>query len=251
MSDGANIVPLPRPAVEFSFAVLAALGSIVALSVAMFVALTRRWTTDRRRGDVADWARSRGFALSDRETSAPPPFDAPAAAGRAELRAATCLRDEHTALILLEAAEPLGGRAAPAPSPPPSPAIVAPAALSSPPPPTPVRHWHVLVRTVESEWPPTGLRPASAAASLLDVFPLASFPLMGPTDRFVVYGTDSAPARRLHKSHVRALLPPDVGVLLYGRHLVLDFTNRPFDTIEFGRMIALADQIVAHLPIRE
>jgi hypothetical protein len=72
---------------------------------------------------------------------------------------------------------------------------------------------------------------------------------MGETDRFIVFGTDSAAARALSKSHARALLPPDVGLLLHGRHVVLDFSTRPFDGIELGRMVALAEQLVQHLPV--
>ncbi|MEA2707785.1 MAG: hypothetical protein QOF78_386, partial [Phycisphaerales bacterium] len=95
----------------------------------------------------------------------------------------------------------------------------------------------------------TGLRPANQPASLLDQFSLSSYPRMGETDRFIVFGTDSAAARALSKSHARALLPPDVGLLLHGRHVVLDFSTRPFDGIELGRMVALAEQLVQHLPV--
>ena len=38
------------------------------------------------------------------------------------------------------------------------------------------------------------------------------------------------------------------GLLLHGQHLVLDFSSRPFDRLEFTRMIALAEQLLAHLP---
>ncbi|MEA2734569.1 MAG: hypothetical protein QOE14_1020, partial [Humisphaera sp.] len=109
--------------------------------------------------------------------------------------------------------------------------------------------WHVLVRQLGSAWPATGLRPANQPASLLDQFSLSSYPRMGETDRFIVFGTDSAAARALSKSHARALLPPDVGLLLHGRHVVLDFSTRPFDGIELGRMVALAEQLVQHLPV--
>ena len=61
-------------------------------------------------------------------------------------------------------------------------------------------------------------------------------------------GLDPAAARRLYRSHLRALLPPDVGLLLHGEHLVLDFSARHFDALELSRMLALADQIVAHVP---
>jgi hypothetical protein len=47
---------------------------------------------------------------------------------------------------------------------------------------------------------------------------------------------------------VAALLPPDVGLLLAGENLVLDFSTRPFDPLELQRVDALAEQIVMHLP---
>ena len=94
------------------------------------------------------------------------------------------------------------------------------------------------------------LRPVSAASqqSVLDSFSLSSFPLMGATERFVVFGTDSAAARLISQSMMRSLLPPDIGLLLHRRELVLDFSPRPFDAIEFDRMLALADQLAQRLP---
>jgi hypothetical protein len=71
---------------------------------------------------------------------------------------------------------------------------------------------------------------------------------MGDVTRFVVFGSDSHAARILSKSEARALLPPDIGLILHGQHLVLDFSARPFDGIELGRMVALADQLAGHLP---
>ena len=81
-----------------------------------------------------------------------------------------------------------------------------------------------------------------------DIGETSSYPRMGDVARFIVFGTDSQAARMLSKSETRALLPPDIGLLLHGRHLVLDFSARPFDGIELGRMVALADQLVQHLP---
>jgi hypothetical protein len=93
------------------------------------------------------------------------------------------------------------------------------------------------------------LRPANAKGSLLDLFSLSSFPGMGEVDRFMIFGTDSVAAKLLSASPARALLPPDIGLLLSGTRLALDFSSRPFDPIELGRMTALADQLVAHLPL--
>jgi hypothetical protein len=47
---------------------------------------------------------------------------------------------------------------------------------------------------------------------------------------------------------LRALTPPNVGLLLHGQRLILDFSHRPFDEIELTRMTSLAEQLVAHLP---
>jgi hypothetical protein len=107
--------------------------------------------------------------------------------------------------------------------------------------------WNVLVRQIGSRWRPTGLRPAQAASSVLDLFSLSSFPTMG-TERFVAYGTDSAAARAVTKSMLRSLLPADVGLLLHGQYLVVDFSSRPFDAIELSRVAALSDQLASHLP---
>ena len=110
--------------------------------------------------------------------------------------------------------------------------------------------WHVLVRELPAgNWPMTALRPVSAKVSLIDQFSLASFAGMGEVERFVIYGADSTAARLLSSSQARALLPPDIGLLLSGTRLALDFSTRPFDPIELGRMTALADQLVAHLPV--
>ena len=43
------------------------------------------------------------------------------------------------------------------------------------------------------------------------------------------------------------MVPPDVGVLVQGDVLVLDFSARPFDDLEFNRMSALADQLAQKL----
>jgi hypothetical protein len=111
-----------------------------------------------------------------------------------------------------------------------------------------VMMWNVLIRQVEANWPPTALRPTAKDHSLLDLFSLASYPSMIASERFVIFGADSAAARALSKSSLPALLPPDVGLLLHGRNMVLDFSDRPFDTLEFDRMLALANSLVSHLP---
>jgi hypothetical protein len=219
----ANDVPAE---LRFSWAVLLTLVLITLVSAVMFVWQVRRWTTHRGWRALLDWSRERGFTLSRPQTPAGEPFDRIAGA-----RVMTMLESEGAGTMtramqieLTDAAAGGGG--------------------SGQPP-----RWHVLVRQIGSApWPATGLRPANAPASLLDQFSLSSYPRMGDIARFIVFGTDSQAARMISKSEMRALLPPDIGLLLHGHHLVLDFSARPFDGIELGRMVALADQLVQHLP---
>jgi len=219
--------------------VLVVLLLTVGAASAMFIVLVWRATSHRRWVALAEWARERGFRFDPRPLRAPvPPLDA---IRGTEPRARICLTDRRTLLaeIQTETAAPVTTTSETAPTNGPAPSTAAPATT---------RSWHVLIRPIEADWLPTGARPAQALASLLDLFSLASFPLLGASERFVIYGADSAAARALAGSSARALLPPDIGLLLHGRQLLLDFSARPFDAIEFDRMIALADQIVAHLP---
>jgi hypothetical protein len=47
----------------------------------------------------------------------------------------------------------------------------------------------------------------------------------------------------LAESPAQGLLPPDIGLLLIDRMLILDFSGRRFDPVEFDRMLVLAGQI--------
>lgn len=209
---------------EFSWLIFLALALILGLSAAVFVALVLRWTRSRLWVDISAWARRHGFRARLNLEVPPPPLDQ--VLPKAELHITAALSNDTGGFFRLESIE----------------ATATPGAS-----PAPAR-WHVLVRAIEIDWTPTALRPAGAASSFVDLYSLASFPLMGETQRFVVFGTDSTPARKLSKSSVRSLLPPDVGMLLNGRHLLLDFSNRPFDPIEFERMEALAASVATHLP---
>jgi hypothetical protein len=209
---------------RFSPLVLLTLLLLFGVSTAVFVWQVRRWTLQPGWRALLDWSRERNFKLSRPLAAAREPFDRFAGA-----RVMTMLESHETKAMQLEVPPASSGAGAGA-------APVEPS------------RWHVLVRQLSSAWPATGLRPAHLPASLLDQFSLSSYPRMGETDRFIVFGTDSAAARILSKSHARALLPPDIGLLLHGRHMVLDFSTRPFDGIELGRMVALADQLVRHLP---
>lgn len=227
------------PHTEFSFVTLLALMCVLGLSCLTFWLLVRRATSHRTWVALSDWARHRGFryhplVVGNSGAEPPAPFSSmPAARPMVRL----WLSSEAVQLLQLQPPDPASAAA-------PSPASGPAGARVQPP-----RTWHALVRQVESNWPPTALRPAAREETLLDLFSLASYPSMIASERFMIFGTDSAAARVLAKSSLPALLPPDVGLLLHGQLLVLDFSGRPFDTIEFDRMLALANHLTAHLPI--
>jgi hypothetical protein len=233
------------PHAEFSFLTLLVLMCVLGLSCLTFWLLVRRATSHRTWVALSDWARNRGFRYHPIRRGGsgggapgaggepPAPFSSmPAARPTVRL----WLQGKDAQLLQLQPPE------AAAVQPVAAPATAGGAAVPSPP------TWHALVRQVESPWPPTALRPAAREETLLDLFSLASYPSMIASERFVIFGTDSAAARSLAKSSMPALLPPDVGLLLHGQSLVLDFSSRPFDTIEFDRMLALANHLTAHLP---
>jgi hypothetical protein len=110
------------------------------------------------------------------------------------------------------------------------------------------RRWNVLVREIDAIWPVTALRPAMHERSLVDLFQLGNYPALLSSDRFSVYGVDSAAARAVVSSVLMALLPHDLGLVLHGRRMILDFSTRPFDGIELSRMVSLVEQLVGRLP---
>jgi len=217
----ANVVP---ETAGFSWRVLVTLLGVLVLSAATFAALVRRWTTQRGRVVLSDWGKGKDFRIGN-------PADAPPVPGspKAPPRVARWLASKDTMLLMLDEA---------------SPALAAASLPFSAP------RWHVLVRTleIETDWKPTGLRPAHARESFLDLYSLSSYPALGNVERFVIYGTDTLAARTLSHSQARGLLPADIGLLLLEKKLILDFSERPFDPIEFDRMLAVADQLVKHLP---
>lgn len=210
-----------------TYYVLPAILIVLVLSVAAFVVLVRRSTTQRQWIAMAEWARASGFRVYRRRGQMPPLSEPLAELRALEPRAQVMVADAQGKIVFVQMQT-----------------------NTTPASRTPERmgRWNLLVRRLEGNWPATGLRPAVHQTSVLDMFGLASFPSLGNPERFVVFGSEAPAAAALAASPVRALLPPDVGVLVVGPYILLDFSTRPFDTIEFGRMLALAEQVLAHLP---
>lgn len=212
---------LPPP---FSFWTLLGLLLVLAASCAVFWLHVQRWTYNRNWVALGDWANRNAFRLyRARRAWVPAPL--------AELTdpaptALVSLVGKRTQLLQIDTPSPAAGDA---------------------PPP----RWNVLVRELEGFWPTTALRPATHERSLVDLFNLPSFPALAASDRFTLHGIDAPTARAVAGSMMMALLPQDLGLVLIGRRLLLDFSTRPFDGIELSRIVSLIEQMVAHLPQQE
>jgi hypothetical protein len=208
----------------FSWAILLLLLFILAVSIGMFCILALRDTTYRRRLALSEWASARSFQLFKKgQADLPEPL-----AGLQALRPVVCLALAGGESMILH--------------------------VQTDPPPQrrvgPIAdHWRLLIRHSGGDWRPAGLRPAHHPDSLLDRLGLQSCPAAGTDpDRFMPVAADARAAGVLAHSPARTLLPPDVGLLLRGAYLIVDFSARPFDPIEFDRMLAISAQLVTQLP---
>jgi hypothetical protein len=109
------------------------------------------------------------------------------------------------------------------------------------------RTWNLLLRKLSAEAPTTALRPTAHAISAVDLFSLSSYPSLMPTERFVLFGSEARSAAALANSAAPTLLPADIGLVVSAEQLILDFSGRPFDEIEFDRVMDLAEQLVKAL----
>jgi hypothetical protein len=171
----------------------------------IFYFLNIRWTRDRRQTALQDWAREHKFKLR-----APPKAQLPAALQSLTATVESSLTNNALTLIRIS---------------------------------TTNQFWNLLIRETKTPHTPAGLRPRRHQPSFLDLFALTDFPSMSASERFIIAAADSRAAKEISKSPARGLLPPDVGLILHGPYVTLDFTNRPFDTIEFERMLAVMQQI--------
>jgi hypothetical protein len=194
---------------HFSWLVFFTLAAIFLGSSATFFILIRRWTTHRQWTAMSEWGRERRFRQLPLDEILPAPID--------ELDLRPQLLISSGTITIADFTPPLDEDQ---------------------------RRVHVLHRRLELPIAAGGLRPIDAKASFLDRFKLTAFPMITENDRFTAVGTDSAAAR--HVANVaRRLLPPDLGLLVHGQALVIDFSSRPFDTIEFDRMILLSEQLAS------
>jgi hypothetical protein len=195
---------------------------ILGVSALVYRGLVRHWADLRSRTILSDWAGENHFELRDGRTTALPPFLS--SLTQPNPRACVELADSRNSILQIETPRTPASRNPDQPS-----------------------RWNLLLRPINATWPTTGLRPAVRATSLIEFFPIDSYPSLAPPDRFMVFSADARAAWNLVNSAARGLLPPDTGLVLHDHFLVLDFSARPFDPIEFQRMITLADQLSAVL----
>lgn len=179
-------------------------------SLAIFVVLERRWTTQRKWVALSDWARLRGMRM--RRSGEVPPALAGLQGAQPWVR--LMFQKEGVAVLQLQTSQPEP------------------------------RGWNVLV-IANATWEhgPAALRPANQAVSLMDLLNLPVMPTSAGTERFLALSNESRSAKALVLSKTRALLPADVGLLRAQQWLVFDFSTRPFDPIELDRLLAIGQQI--------
>lgn len=196
--------------------VFAALVLILAGSLTIFFVNVRRETTHRAQRRLRDWGRRNGFRPTNLDAGPPAPVDRLAGVAL-ELKISFASR--NTRLVHLRSA-PQGYGDAP-------------------------DHWNLAIRTLATTSPPVGLRSAEDARSIVDLFGLELAPHQPASARFTIVGDDVIASRTLADGSTRTLLPGDLSLLRIDQSLVIDFSDRPFDEIEFGRMLALLDQLAS------
>lgn len=205
---------MPGPSVSIILTMLVLLGA----ASGVFWLLTRRWVHGRQMGALYDWARANGMRV-DRKGRVPLPQVITQLAE--PLHAVLALHDGQTLILQLRAT---------------------PSAAQLQPP-----IWQILVRPLPMRWPATALRPVEAIQSFLDLFALPAIPGLLSPERFTVHGEDRHAAAQLAHSPLGAQLPADIGLLLIGDYLILDFSTRPFDGTEFTRLLTVTDQLFSYL----
>lgn len=186
---------------------------ILAVSAAIFFVSVHRETTHRAQMRLAEWAEQNRFVPMNAEFGPPRPIDRLSPAMSMTLgyyRHGTRLVHVRTPGV--------------DPGDPPS-------------------QWNLAIRHVPTLSPPVGLRSADATRSIVDLFKLEPSPRQSTNARFTIVGEDLVASHKMADGSSRALLPGDLSLLRVDDYLVIDFSGRPFDPIELGRMLGLLDQL--------
>jgi hypothetical protein len=186
---------------------------ILAASSVVFFISVHRETAHRAQMRLAEWAEQNRFSRLNEEFGPPRPLDRVIP----PMRLTIGLYNRNTRLVHCRS---------PAPDP------------GDPP-----LQWNLAIRHVPTASQPVGLRSADATRSIVDLFKLEPSPRQSASARFVIVGEDLVASHRMAEGSSRALLPADLSLLRVDDYLVIDFSGRPFDPIELGRMLGLLDQL--------
>lgn len=203
-----------QPQIHFDWAILALLALIVVASSVIFALSILRETRHRARRRLDDWGERQRFAWMNVEFGVPKPLDR---LSELSMRLVMGLFNRNTQLIHVRTPPASADDAA--------------------------GHWNLAIRHVARHSPPVGLRPRDAKQSFLDFFKLEHAPSLARNERFTLVGDDLLASRKLSDGSGRALLPADLSLLRVDEFLIIDFSSRPFDEIELGRMVDLLDQL--------
>ena len=199
---------------EFSFDILGALVLILAGSLTIFFVNVWRETTHRAQRRLAEWGERNGYWPTDLGLGPPAPLDR---LPGVPLELKISFRRRNTRLVHCRSA------------------------------PTPTHdvaeHWNLAIRRVTTPSPAVGLRSAEESRSIVDLFGLGVAPHQPASSRFTIVGDDVVATRALADGSTQSLLPGDLSLLRVDDYLVIDFSDRPFDELELGRMLALLDQL--------
>jgi hypothetical protein len=191
---------------------LALLVILAASSVIFFISIQRE-TIHRAQMRLAEWAEQNRFSNLNAEFGPPRPLDRV----NPPMRMTVGLYNRNTRLVHVRSAAPDPGE--------------------------PPLQWNLAIRLVPTLSPPVGLRSADAMRSIVDLFKLEPSPRQSSKARFVIVGEDLVASHKMADGSSRALLPADLSLLRIDDYLVIDFSGRPFDPIELGRMLGLLDQL--------
>lgn len=199
---------------EFSFDIFFALVLIFGGSLAIFFVNVRRETTHRAQRRLTEWGERNGFYPGDLSAGPPPPLSK---LPGVPLELKICLQKRGTKFVHCRGIAQDG------------------TAL----------HWNFAIRRLATSSPAVGLRSAETERAVVDLFGLEPTPHQPISVRFTLMGDDVLASRALADGSTQSLLPGDLSLLRIDEYLVIDFSFRPFDELELGRMLAVLQQLAA------
>lgn len=189
--------------------ILTSLALMLMGSIAIFSYLVHRETHRRSDALLLDWARSRQMKKLDRERGVPVPLDV------WDHRGITLLTGFTGSAITVARVQTSEGL-----------------------------KWNCLIRHLETSASICGVRSVEASSTLLDLIDLPILPGQAQQHRVVAMGHDIPSARAL-MDRVAPLIPADLSLIRFDRHVLIDFSGRPFDPVELSRITQLTEQLVA------